>query len=85
MTAPRPAFSRHASGLLVPDAVARERQVWTTQERKLIDRVAKLLQARGVAMQMGCRQCHQPLEHVRTAAGFVMRCPHMDRVFTKGV
>ena len=48
------AFREHASGLLVPEEVSRERQVWTKDEWKAINRVTTLLESRGMRLQFTC-------------------------------
>lgn len=75
-----------ASGLLVPDDVSREREVWTRDEAKILDRAIKLLKARGLSVQLACPKpgCKgDKLEKVRHADGSViLQCHHKDRIFT---
>lgn len=86
-----PGFHPHASGLLVPDDLARKRQVWTKDEGRLLDRLAKLLNERGMLLNLACQnpkcaQSRKPLERFRMANGdYVLRCECTDRVFQKGL
>lgn len=83
---PEPAFQEHVSGLLVPRAHVRQRQVWTSQERQLLSRATKLIESRGLALMLKCEHadCQRPLERVAAPdGGFILRCRHMDRHFQK--
>lgn len=75
------------SGLLVPEEISRERQVWTADEGRLLDRAAKLLHRKGINLKMECQRegCQvAPLsKHQTPGGGFILRCEHADRVFTK--
>lgn len=78
-------YAPHTSGLLVPEAVARTRVVWTRDEWKLIDRAAKVLRERGVATLMRCNEpgCPQRvLEAVQLPGVLVLQCGCTDRVLT---
>lgn len=79
-------FHPSASGLLIPDSVERPRQVWTNDERRILDRATRLANSRGLALQLACVDCgiKHPLERVPTAHGFTLRCNHLDRVFVRG-
>lgn len=81
-------FHPHASGLLVPEEHAREREVWTKDEWRLMDRVFKLLESRGLEVFLGCTHpdCKgkSPIERRRQPdGGYLLRCPHKDRVFQR--
>lgn len=84
-----PAFrpSPSGSGLLVPAAISRDREVWTKDESRLLDRAIALLGSRGLKLQLACNDpaCASPtLERMRTTDGsFTLRCGHKDRVFTR--
>lgn len=83
-----PAFREHASGLMVPTELSRERQVWTKSESALIDRATKLLGSRGLLMFLGCQEerCKKagPITRRRGAGGeMILQCEHMDRIFTR--
>lgn len=84
---PEPAFREHESGLMVPTELSRERQVWTTQEAALLNRVTKLIGSRGMIMMFRCthERCQKaPIERQRAPGGdMILRCEHMDRVFTR--
>lgn len=75
------------SGLLLPPELSRERQVWTKQEWKLLERCTVLLHQKGVDLLMKCRHpkcADQPLQGQRVPGGdFHLRCEHADRVMTK--
>jgi len=79
----RSGFHPHASGLLVPEDVAREREVWTRDEWKALEKVTKFLQGKGVELFMGCthHDCKKlPIERIRRAdGGLTLRCAHKDR------
>lgn len=69
-----------ASGLYVPEALSREREVWTQDERRLLDRVGKLTAKRGLMMVLICDECRQPTEKIRRDDGsYTLRCDHRDR------
>lgn len=81
------AFREHASGLVVPADLSRDRQVWTKAEATLLDRTVKLLGSRGLIIMFRCthERCQKaPIERQRGAGGeMILRCEHMDRVFTR--
>lgn len=79
-------FRPHAggSGLYVPEAQSRLREVWTKAEWKALNRATKLLQSRQIGQFLRCEHpdCKDaPLKKIRTADGYLLRCPHQDRVF----
>ncbi len=81
-------FAPHASGLLVPEEFKRQREVWTREELRTIDKATTLLESRGVLVYLGCSDpaCRQggPLERIRSLdGGITYRCQHKDRVFVK--
>lgn len=83
-----PAFREHASGLIVPEELSRERQVWTKQEAALLDRTVKLLGSRGLLVMFRCthERCKQagPITRTRGNGGeMILQCAHCDRVFTR--
>lgn len=78
-------FRPHASGLYVPEEVSREREVWTRDEWKTIERATKLLTGRSVEIFMRCshtRACAAaPMERLRRPDGGIeIRCAHKTRV-----
>lgn len=77
----------HASGLIVPEEIARERQVMTWQEWRDLEKVTKALAARGIVLQLKCsdpRCQREPIVRHRTPEGGIsFRCAHADRVYTK--
>lgn len=82
-----PGFARGASGLILPAEVSRERQAWTHQEFRDVERATKLLTSRGIGLFLKCDHpgCPNPkIERLRNLDGSViLRCGHRDRVFTK--
>ena len=85
-----PAGFREVSGLVVPESAPRDREVWTKDEKKLIDRVTRMLRGRKIRLVLKCADdaCDlTPLEFipVRENGEFILRCPHLDRVFTRAV
>ncbi len=81
-------FRQHASGLYVPEAVSRVREVWTPDEWKALERVTKLLDERKIRVYLGCRETAEcrntPLERFRMPDGSIsLRCAHKDRVMVK--
>jgi hypothetical protein len=79
-------FKQHASGLYVPEAHARTREVWTRDEMRLLDKVTALLKSRRVAFQFRCDspQCDdRTMVRRRDPAGhIVLECGCKDRHFT---
>lgn len=87
-TPPKRGFRETASGLLVPEAESRVRQVFTADETRLIARVTNLLDGRGVDVFFACRldpRCAgKHLDRITLADGsFSLQCEHMDRVFAR--
>lgn len=80
-------YAPHASGLLVPTEISRQREVWTQGDSKAVTRALKLLQDREIAVFLACpyQECRdKPLERVRNADGtLTLRCAHKDRHMTK--
>ena len=85
MSAPVAGFHPHASGLLVPEAHARERIVCTYEDWKKLDRALAMLDRLALRMQFRCERPRcSPIVKVNTPdGGTVLRCDHADRVFTK--
>jgi hypothetical protein len=79
-----------ASGLLVPDDVSRAREVWAWADVRNLNRVIALLKDRRITMLLRCEapDCEarklEQLAHA-TDGGFLLRCGHADRVFTKAI
>lgn len=90
MDARLPAGFRRApgSGLLLPDAVSRAREVWTRDEYKGLDRVTKFLESRGIHLFLRCPDpaCKDaPIQQIRrTDGGVTLRCGHKDREVRTG-
>jgi len=79
-------FRPHASGLIVPDALSRERIVCTHEDWKRIDRALDVLNRLGIRMQFRCERgdrCSPIVKASTPDGGTVLRCDHADRVFTK--
>lgn len=82
-------FRRSAgSALIVPEPVSREREVWTRDEWKALDRAQKLCTSRGIELFMGCThpECKKaPMTDTTDERGQkILRCEHKDRVFETG-
>jgi hypothetical protein len=77
------------SRLLVPEAISREREVWTYDEYKALERALKFVEGKGLKMFFGCpdaRCTRQPIETHRNAdGGLTLRCQHKDRVIVKAI
>jgi hypothetical protein len=89
---PRPPESywkERASGLIVPDAVSRGREVWPWQEVRDLNRVIARLGEHNVTLLLRCEEpgCKgTPMERLTNPdGGFTLRCAHLDRVFTKAI
>lgn len=82
-------FRENAAGLVVPEALSREREVWTKDEWRLLERAVKLLGARQMRVYFGCPddRCRSgPIQRFRLPDGSIaLRCAHRDRVLTKAV
>lgn len=82
-----PGFRQGPSGLLVPESLERERQLWTRDEWRLLERATKMLKSHGLTLQLQCDRpsCHvRPIEGSRLPdGGFRLRCDHADRVMQK--
>ena len=78
-----------ASGLWVPEELSREREVWTRDEARLLERATKLLESRGVALYLRCTHpdcATVPIERLRAAdGGLLLRCGHRDRHLSKSL
>jgi hypothetical protein len=67
----------------------RVRTVWTTHERKLLDRLAKVFNMHGDKLQLRCGNPVCPDNRISlaqdhsSAGGAVLRCGCTDRVFTR--
>jgi hypothetical protein len=79
--------SAPASGLIVPEALSREREVWTEDEGRLLDRATKLLAEKGIVQFLKCPHpacTEHPIGVVRLdARGVILRCAHKDRVLQR--
>lgn len=84
MSAPA-GFHPHASGLLVPEAHARQRIVVPYEDWKKIDRALAVFNTLELRMQFRCAEpgCSAIVKTSTPDGGTVLRCDHADRVFTK--
>ena len=89
---PEPSGFRQSvdSGLVLPARLSRERQVWTRDEWKLLERCTKMLSGpggKGLRLQLACTHeaCQgKPLEPKRLADGSCrLRCEHADRIMDR--
>lgn len=80
---------RPDSGLLVPEEQVRNRQVWTRDEWKQMNRASGILNGHGVAVLMRCSRPDCPdsmLRPERLADGSsVLRCGCTDRVLSRSL
>lgn len=73
-----------ASGLILPEAVALRREVWTRDEWRALDKTIRLCKKRGIAFLMRCGACSQPMGDSRAPSGDVLlSCGCTERVFTR--
>ncbi len=81
------ALRQTASGLYVPEAQSRVRQVWTKDEARLLERATKLCEGHGVRVYLGCTTpgCQaSPIARVRLADGGIsLQCDHADRLLPR--
>jgi hypothetical protein len=84
----------HAGASFDPESLVlntRTRVVWTTDERRRLDRCAKDFNQHGDKLQLKCGNltCPDPRIHLATAfdapGGAVLRCGCSDRVFSPSV
>lgn len=76
-------FHEHASGLLVPNEIARERRVATKAEWRAYEAALKAYKRLGIRVQMACEKpgCSR-IRGIRAAdGGAILRCDCTDRVF----
>lgn len=77
-------FRENVTGLLVPEELSREREVWTRDEWRTLERAMKLLERRQIHVFMRCNRpaCQKtPMERLRNPdGGITLRCQHRDRV-----
>ena len=83
-------FREHASGLIVPDELSREREVWTKDEWKMFDRAMKFLDSKRITVFLACKEtraCKEaPIERWRQPDGGIsLRCAHKDRVVVRAI
>jgi hypothetical protein len=80
-------FARHGSGLFVPEELKRERETWTYDDWKVLERATKLLSSRGLMLFLGCPEegCKgREIERIRNLdGGITLRCNHKDRVVVR--
>lgn len=88
---PAPAgFRETNSGLVVPEEVSREREVWLKdgEERKAFERAQRVAAKRYLSMPLVCyhERCRKNamgctiLKRVQVAGGYELRCEHKVRV-----
>ena len=82
-------WREHVSGLIVPEALERGREVWTWADVRDLNKVIKTLGARGITVLLRCEHAGctgTPMERlVNPDGGFTLRCAHLDRVFTRAI
>lgn len=76
-----------ASGLIVPEDTPREREVWTKDEQKMVDRALRFLASKRIKFQMACMdpKCkgHKLEDVLSPDGGSVLRCQHKDRILQR--
>lgn len=80
--------SASGSGLVVPEELARERETWTRDEWRLIDRLMKIMRSRNLAVTLHCNdeRCKgAEIEVLQGGAGFSWQCKHKTRVFHRQI
>lgn len=83
-------FRESASGLILPEEVARKQDTWTPEEWAIVERAASFVAKRkGAILRLFCVECLQSgkaglLEMVHTPYGRTLRCDHMDRRLYRG-
>jgi hypothetical protein len=90
MVRAEPAFREHASGLIVPADISREREIWTKAEWKALDKVTAFLASKRIAVFLGCEhddcKADRRLERVRRPDGGVtLQCGHKERHVIPGI
>jgi hypothetical protein len=83
--APR-GYRRAPSKLVfVPESLERQREVWTWDEWKLIDRCAKLLKSRSINMTLSCghESCDGKIEQIAGTNNPTLQCDCRTRVFER--
>jgi hypothetical protein len=82
-------FKEHASGLMVPEAHARRREVWTKHDRRAYEQTIAFLKARGVSLMLKCGNpsCDDPklVASVNNAGHTVLQCGCTARELTTAV
>lgn len=80
-------YHENGSGLLVPTEAVRVREVWTDDEFRLLNRVGKLLRARGMTFSLSClsAECQHDQMSIqpRPGGGSILRCKCKDRIFER--
>lgn len=82
-------FRANAVGLLVPEDISREREVWTKADYRILERATKLLQTRGIQIFLRCNNpdCQKlPMTRRRMPdGGLAITCGHKDRIVVNGL
>lgn len=80
-------FAPRPSGLYVPTEAVRDRQKWTRDEWKLLDRATRVMGRHGLTVMLECQEpgCKgTPIERFRRPdGGITLRCAHLDREWTR--
>lgn len=68
---------------------SRDREVWTYEEKRLLDRASRVIVAHGDRMQIVCGHPLCPDRRIQlmqddtNPAGRILRCGHLDRHFAR--
>lgn len=86
-TLPRGFRQSTESGLILPEEISRERQVYSKADWMTLDRATKLLRQMGITLFLKCDTpacASAPIERLRRLdGGITFRCAHADREFRK--
>lgn len=79
-----------SSGLLLPVEHSRDREVWTYDDWKRVDRAVAFLKSKGVQIYLRCEHTaackKEPMDLQRQRdGGITLRCAHKDRVVSKSI
>lgn len=79
----------NADGVLVPEEIARKREVWPKADVKKIDGATRILKSRELLFQFACKTCgpRTKMELVRdpTTGQRILRCNCTDRLLSGAI
>lgn len=87
MNAPAGFRTSVETGLIVPEAFSREREVWTKDEWKFHERVVRFYKAKGIKIFLACDHAAcvgKPMVRLRQPSGDItLTCEHKERTMTR--